>query len=123
MDQQRLDGRIAIVTGGGAGIGAASAMALAQAGATVVVNHRPRDSSREAAEKQVAAIAEQGGSAVAMAADVSDEAQIEALFAQTIERFGKLDILVNNAGVEKPADFDQMTLADWKAVMDVNLTG
>jgi len=123
MDQQRLDGRIAIVTGGGAGIGAASAMALAQAGATVVINHRPRDSSREAAEKQVAAIAEQGGSAVAMPADVSDEAQIETLFAQTIERFGKLDILVNNAGIEKPADFDQMTLADWNAVMDVNMTG
>jgi glucose 1-dehydrogenase len=61
--------------------------------------------------------------AIAIAADISSEDQLEAMFAETLNRFSKLDILINNAGIERPAPIQDMTLADWRAVIDVNLTG
>jgi glucose 1-dehydrogenase len=64
-----------------------------------------------------------GGRAIAVAADIRREDQVEAMFAETLHRFGKLDILINNAGIERPASIQDMTLADWQAVIDVNLTG
>ena len=113
--------RVAIVTGASSGIGRATAKALAAAGIAVVVNHRPP--SRSDAEEVVREIVNAGGRAVAIAADIRDEDQVEAMFAETVERFSKLNLLVNNAGIERPAPIQAMTLADWQAVIDVNLTG
>jgi len=117
----RLDGRAAIVTGASSGIGRACALALATAGASVAVNHLPR--SRRAAEAAVDAIAAAGGRAVAVAADVSEESQVEALFRRTVEAFGDVDIVVCNAGVQDDAPSVDMTLAQWSRVLAVNLTG
>ena len=123
MDQQDLSGQVAIVTGASSGLGRAAAKALAQAGAVAVVNHPPKDSSREKAAAVVGEIEAAGGSAIAIAADIAKEDQVEAMIAQTVQRFGTLHILVANAGIERPAAIQDMTLADWQAVIDVNLTG
>src|SRR5918996_1563426 len=113
--------RVAIVTGASSGIGRATAKALAAAGIAVVVNHRPP--SRSDAEEVVREIVNAGGRAVAIAADIRDEDQVEAMFAETVGRFSRLDLLVNNAGIERPAPIQTMTLADWQAVFDLKLTG
>lgn len=121
MNSQELAQQVAIVTGASSGIGLASAKALASAGATVVVNHLP--TSLRKAEAVVHEIENAGGRAIAIAADVAREDQVEAMFAETLDRFGRLDLLVNNAGIERPSPIRDMTLADWQAVIDVNLTG
>jgi glucose 1-dehydrogenase len=113
--------KVAIVTGASSGIGRATAKALAAAGLTVVVNHRPP--SRSDAEQVIQEIVGGGGRAVAIGADISREDQVDAMFAQTLERFSRLDLLVNNAGIERPSPIQDMSLADWRAVIDVNLTG
>lgn len=123
VNAQDLAQQVAIVTGASSGIGRATASALAAAGATVVVNDLPTDASREKAEALVRDIAAAGGRAIALAADVSREDQVAAMFAATLDRFERLDILINNAGIERPAPIQDMTLADWQAVIDVNLTG
>jgi glucose 1-dehydrogenase len=89
----------------------------------VVVNHPPRDRSRTKAEEVVREIEHAGGRAIPIAADISREEDVEAMFAQTVERLGQVDILINNAGIERPAPIQEMPLADWQAVIDVNLTG
>src|SRR5690606_7601407 len=71
----------------------------------------------------VSEIGEAGGRATAIAADVSNEDQVDALVERTIDRFGRLDIMVANAGIERQAPVHEMSLADWQAVIDVNLTG
>ena len=71
----------------------------------------------------VDAITEKGSSAIAIRADVSQEDQVQAMFARMFERFGTIDILVNNAGVQKDARFEEMTLQQWNTVIGVNLTG
>lgn len=88
-----------------------------------MVNHPPDRSSRNQAEMVAAKIETAGGRAEAIEADVSKEEQVEAMVARTIGRFGKLDILVANAGIERPAPIQDMTLAQWQTVIDVNLTG
>jgi glucose 1-dehydrogenase len=118
-----LRNQVAIVTGASSGIGRATAKAIATAGATVVVNHPPPEKSRSKAEAVVREIEQAGGRAIAIAADVTREDQVEAMFSEAIERFGRLDILINNAGIERPAPIREMSLADWQAVIDVNLTG
>lgn len=118
-----LGQQVAIVTGASSGIGRATAKALAAAGATVVVNHRPSETSRSKAEAVLREIGDAGGRAIALAADISREDQVEAMFAETLNRFDSLDILVNNAGIERPAPIQDMALTDWQAVIDVNLTG
>ncbi|MGI8741496.1 MAG: SDR family NAD(P)-dependent oxidoreductase [Bryobacteraceae bacterium] len=87
--------RVALVTGAGTGIGRSAAEALARAGAKVAVNY---SRSRDAAEEVVAQIRNSGGTAIAVAADVSDEAQVNSMFERVNREFGRLDILVNNAG-------------------------
>ena len=115
-----LKGQKALVTGASSGIGKGIAIALAHAGADVVVNFK---SGPEAAE-QVAAEARRCGSrAYAHQADVSDEAQVQAMFRRMIDEYGTIDILVNNAGLQQDAPFDQMTLRQWNTVLSVNLTG
>ena len=115
-----LTGQVALVTGGSSGIGRAIAKAMAAEGAIVAVNHR---ASRESANELVGEITAAGGRAFEVGADVSDEAAVEAMFAETVSRCGRLDILVANAGLQKDASFREMSLADWRKVMDVNLTG
>jgi glucose 1-dehydrogenase len=119
-DAQRLRGRKALVTGGASGIGRGIALELAANGAAVAVTYR---SSSDAAEAMVSEITAAGGEAIAVAADVSREADVAAAFATTREVFGGLDILVNNAGVEKPFELVDMPLEEWQKVIDVNLTG
>lgn len=123
MNSQELDHKVAIVTGASSGIGRATAMALAKAGAAVVVNHLPSEDSRNKGEAVLRDIREAGGMAIAIAADISREDQVNGLFAKTLDHFNRLDILINNAGIERPAPIQDMTLADWQAVIDVNLTG
>ncbi len=114
-----LRGQTALVTGASSGIGRAIALAFGAAGAAVGVNYR---SDRKAAERVVTEIVKHG-EAAAFHADVTDERQVEAMFAAFLERFGTLDILVANAGIQRDAPIAEMTLADWRAVLDVNLTG
>lgn len=115
-----LKGQKALVTGANSGIGRAVALALAHAGADVVVNYVSRP---EAAEEVVRHITSHGGSAYAHRANVAKEEEVQAMFEKMIREFGTIDILVNNAGLQKDAPIDQMTLADWQFVLDVNLTG
>lgn len=115
-----LRGQKALVTGASSGIGKNVAIFLALEGAEVVVNYV---GSAEAADDIVATIASKGGRAIAIQADVSRENQVQAMFAQMFESFGTIDILVNNAGIQQDAPFDEMTLAQWQQVIDVNLTG
>jgi glucose 1-dehydrogenase len=118
-----LAGQVAIVTGASSGIGRAAAVALARSGAAIVVNHPPSERSRDKAAAVVAEITAAGGRTVTVEADVAKEEQVEAMVAETVRRFGTLHILVANAGIERPAPIQEMSLADWQAVIDVNLTG
>ncbi len=115
-----LRGQKALVTGASSGIGRSVAIYLAQEGADVVVNYSDNES---AAAEVVAEITAEGGHAIAVKADVSKEDQVQAMFRQMFDAFGTIDVLVNNAGVQQDAPFDEMTLAQWQRVIDVNLTG
>lgn len=116
-----IDGQVALITGASSGLGRACAITLGSAGAKVVVNHLP-DSAADA-EAVCREIEGLGGVAVAHAADVSDESQVRAMFEATVARFGTIHVLVNNAGIQDGAKFQDMTLTQWKKVIDVNLTG
>jgi glucose 1-dehydrogenase len=116
-----IAGQIAIVTGASSGLGRACAVALGCAGAKVVVNHLA--SEVDAADAVCREIEAYGGEAAAYAADVTDEGQVAAMFERSIARFGTVHILVNNAGVQDGAKFQDMALAQWQRVIDVNLTG
>ena len=120
MPHITLQGQRALVTGANSGIGKAVAIALAEAGAKVVVNYV---SSEQRANKVVETIKKNGGDAIAIHADVSNEEQVQQMFKQMIDAWGSIDILVANAGVQRDADFIDMTLQQWQFVMDVNLTG
>ncbi len=120
MAYEPLKGQKALVTGASSGIGAGVAMSLAAAGAEVAVNYV---SSAAGAEKVVAEIARAGGKAMAVYADVSQEADVQAMFDKVLGSFGTLDILVNNAGLQQDAPFTEMTLAQWNKVIGINLTG
>jgi 2-deoxy-D-gluconate 3-dehydrogenase len=113
-----LKGRVAVVTGGNGGIGLGMARGLAGAGAAVVVSGRNAEKSRRA----VTELASLGAEAVAIEADVADEAAVEALIRKTVDRFGRLDVLVNNAGMNIRKPVQDLTLAEWRRVLDTNLT-
>jgi len=113
-----LGGKVAVVTGGNGGIGLGMAQGLAAAGAHIVIVGRDAAKSEQAA----AHIEGAGGRAVALQVDVTDEAQVQALFAQIAERCGRIDILVNNAGTNIRKPTDQLSLDDWRTVIDTNLT-
>lgn len=117
LDRFRLDGRVATVTGGGQGIGRGFALALAQAGAAVAVV----DLDGERAKSVVEEIADAGGSAVAVTANVRNDDEIEHFVATTVETFGQLDIAVNNAGVNRNSAAEETTLEDWDLHLDLNL--
>ncbi|PMB52964.1 beta-ketoacyl-ACP reductase [Fischerella thermalis CCMEE 5201] len=117
---QTLQGKVAIITGASRGIGRAIARELAKFGASVVVNYA---SSSQAADELVSEITQAGGSAIALAADVSKEEQVDALINAAIEKFNRVDILVNNAGITRDTLLLRMKPEDWQAVIDLNLTG
>lgn len=116
----KLKGQSALVTGANSGIGMAVAIALANDGANVVVNYV---SHPEAADAVVKEIEHNGGNAIAIQADVSNETQVQSMFQQMFTKYGTIDILVNNAGLQKDSPFKSMSLADWQLVINVNLTG
>lgn len=118
--QKVLKGQKAIVTGANSGIGQAVALCLAQAGADVVVNYVTRP---EAADAVVKEATKHGVQAFTFRCDVRREDQVQAMFKKAIQEFGTVDIMVNNAGLQKDSPVDQMALADWQYVLDVNLTG
>lgn len=118
-----LAGQIALITGASSGIGSAAAKALAAAGAAVAVNYPPFGDAAADAEKVVEDIVSAGGKAIAVKADVSREDQVQEMVEQAISHFGGLHIMVCNAGIERPSPIEDMTLEQWRAVIDVNLTG
>ncbi len=115
-----LKGQTALVTGASSGIGRAIALSLGKAGASVVVNF---NSKADEAEAVVAEIRAAGSRAIAIQANVGDEASVTAMFAAAVGEFGTVDVLVSNTGMEKNAPFHEMTAAQWDAVMNVNLRG
>jgi 3-oxoacyl-[acyl-carrier protein] reductase len=120
MAEKQLQDRVAIVTGASRGIGRAVALALAAQGAKVAVNYA---SSSTAAEEVTKLIAEMGGEAIALQADVSKADQVDKLIEETQTKFGRIDILVNNAGITRDTLLLRMKPEDWQAVIDLNLTG
>jgi glucose 1-dehydrogenase len=115
-----LKNQKALVTGANSGIGEACALALGAAGADVVVNYVFRP---EEAERVVKNIRHNGTRAIAFQADVSQENQVQAMFAEMLKEFGTVDILVNNAGLQRDSRFQDMTLEQWNTVIAINLTG
>jgi len=115
-----LKDKIALVTGGSRGIGRAIATTLADAGATVVVNYK---GNQTAADEVVRAIAAADGQATATQADISKPEDVERLFKDVLERYGKLDILVNNAGITRDTLLLRMKEDDFDAVLQTNLRG
>ncbi|EIB96471.1 SDR family oxidoreductase [Pantoea sp. Sc1] len=115
-----LKNQVALVTGASSGLGYACAEALAREEAAVVINYH---SQAEPAEELAEKIRAGGGRAIAVKGDVSKEADVDNLFAQTLAEFGRLDILVANSGLQKDAPSIDMTLEEWNTVLDVNLTG
>ncbi len=120
----RLDGQVAIVTGGGQGLGRAHALALAQRGARIVVNDLGDASGQSAnAASVVEEISSAGGDALAHGANVADPAQVEDMVGQTMAQWGRVDILINNAGILRDKTFLKMSLEDFRLVIDVHLMG
>jgi 2-deoxy-D-gluconate 3-dehydrogenase len=118
LDLFRLDGQVALVTGGDKGLGQAMAIALAQAGADVAIVSRSGQG-----EATLAAITAAGRRGCSLTADLGDPAVAEPLVAQVLRELGRLDILVNNAGTIRRADAADTDLADFTAVLDVNVIG
>jgi NAD(P)-dependent dehydrogenase (short-subunit alcohol dehydrogenase family) len=112
--------RIAVVTGAGSGIGRAVAVELARLDYLVVLSGRRSERLATTAEH----VARAGGDSLVVAADVTDPASVERLFAATMTSTGRLDLLVNNAGVSAPAiPLEELPVGEWRAVIDTNLTG
>ena len=117
---KKLVGKVALVTGASKGIGAQIAKQLAEDGAKVVVNYA---SSREGADRVVKEIVSRGGAAVAVQADVSDQAQIKRLLADTVKAYDRLDILVNNAGIYEIGPLEQITAESFHRQFNLNVLG
>lgn len=114
-----LSGRVALITGASRGLGRAMAFALGGAGAQLALVARDNSKLNETAE----ALRARGATAELFPADVTDEEQVRALEQAVIRRFGKLHILINNAGINIRKPVTEFTLAEWRSVLDTNLTG
>jgi 3-oxoacyl-[acyl-carrier protein] reductase len=120
MNNGKLNGKVAVVTGASKGIGAGIAKQLAAEGAAVVVNYA---SSKSDADKVVDEIAKAGGKAVAVQASVAKKADVEKLFSTSEKAFGKIDILVNNAGVYEFAPIEEVTEHQFHRMFETNVLG
>ena len=120
IKQFDLSGRSAIITGGSKGLGKAMAAGLASAGANVLVSSRHGDEAAEAAE-QIAA--DHGHQAISIEADVTSPEQVEAMVQASLDAFGKIDILINNAGINIRGPIDELSLDDFRTVLNVNVDG
>jgi NAD(P)-dependent dehydrogenase (short-subunit alcohol dehydrogenase family) len=116
---KRVEGKVALVTGGGLGLGQATAMLLAREGAKVVVT----DLQEEPGHATVDAIIDAGGEAIFIRHDVASEADWSAAIGMTANRFGGLHVLVNNAGVALTANVEDTTLEQWRWLLSINLDG
>jgi NAD(P)-dependent dehydrogenase (short-subunit alcohol dehydrogenase family) len=127
MTEIRFDDRVAIVTGAGQGLGRTHAMALAARGCKVMVNDlggsMDGTGSGSAADDVVAEIIAAGGEAISHRANVTKEDEVADMVAKTMKCWGRVDILVNNAGILRDKSFSKMTIADFKAVVDVHIMG
>ena len=119
MDLFKLDGKTAVVTGGGRGLGAQIAAGFAEAGANVVLCSRKVEACEEMAEKLKA----KGVRALALECDITKPEDVENVVKKTLEEFGTIDILVNNSGATWGAPVLEMPLDAWRKVIDVNITG
>lgn len=117
---KKLENKVAVITGASKGIGAGIAKHLAAAGASVVVNYA---SAKGGADAVVAEIVSKGGKAIAVQANVSNEADVTRLFDETKKAFGAVDILVNNAGVYKFGAIEAITPEDFHNQFDINVLG
>ncbi len=120
LDSFRLDGKVALVTGGARGLGRTMATALAEAGADIALSGRSREACQEAADAIASAT---GRHVCAFAADVTKLEDVERLANDVEAALGKIDILVNNAGINIRGPIQQLSEADWDAVLDTNLKG
>jgi 3-hydroxybutyrate dehydrogenase len=116
---QQLQDKIAIVTGAASGIGKEIAKTYAREGARVAI----ADLNRDAAEKAAAELRAEGGQALAVGADVTDEAQVNAAVAEVVEAWGGVDILVSNAGVQIVHPLEDFPFAEWKKMLAIHLDG
>jgi 3-oxoacyl-[acyl-carrier protein] reductase len=117
-----LNDKIALITGASSGIGRGVAMALAQSGCHVYINYPPSEGDQNALSVQ-SEIRQNGGLASLAPADVSSESEVNGMFAEMLASAGRLDVLVNNAGIARSAPIQDITLADWNAVMAVHVNG
>jgi NAD(P)-dependent dehydrogenase (short-subunit alcohol dehydrogenase family) len=128
MGELRFDDRVAIVTGGGRGIGRSHARLLASKGAKVVVADHGVEvdgsgSSRGPADEVVAEIESAGGEAISCYASVADEAGADAIVRTALDTYGRLDVLVNNAGISDPARFEELSIEQFRLMVDVHFFG
>ncbi|MFJ5274840.1 SDR family oxidoreductase [Streptomyces sp. NPDC088358] len=114
-----LTGRVAVVSGASSGMGAATAERLAELGATVVVLARRKDKLAEVVKRVEAS----GGTALAIAVDVTDRAAVRTAADQVADRFGKADLVFNNAGVQLISGIEELKVDDWQRQIDLNITG
>jgi len=117
-----LKNQVALITGSSSGIGAGIAQSMAEAGATVVINY-PSAGSEAKATDILKGITDKGGNGIISQCDVSKENEVLRMFQDVVTQLGTVDILVNNAGIQKDSKFTEMTLDQWNAVINVNLTG
>lgn len=115
----QLDGKIAIITGAGTGIGKGIARAFAKEGANLVIASRNKDNLDKTAEE----LRPMGTTVIVVPTDVTREDQVITLFKKTMDEFGRVDIVVANSGVFDGGPFEELSLATWQKVIDVNLTG
>jgi glucose 1-dehydrogenase len=120
LPHKALAGKVALVTGSSSGIGKAIILEMARRGASVVVNYIGKP---DAANEVVNSIAGENGSAIALEADVSKQADVTKMISDTVARFGRLDVLVNNAAIEKETPFLEKSEEEWDRVIAVNLKG
>ncbi|MBC8453027.1 MAG: SDR family oxidoreductase [Chloroflexi bacterium] len=115
----QLDGKVAIVTGGGSGIGKGIAKAFVDEGCSVVIAAR----NAERLDAAAAELSGGGGTVISITTDVTNEAQMISLFAKTMDQFGRLDVLVNNSGAFDGGPVEDLTMEQWQNVLQVNVTG
>ncbi len=120
LDRFRLDGRVALITGGSRGLGRAMAEALASAGAAVTLSARDLELATTVA-REVGDAA--GGRTLGVSAEITSDAEVRAMVARTLDAFGRLDILVNNAGINIRGPIEQLSESDYDLVLDTNLKG